>query len=418
MWPFSRKAKAENGAESRDNSFLTFQDVFSSEPNTFAGVTVGRDEALTLPAVYRCVSLNAETIASLPVDCLVRRGDRREPYPYPPSWLKQPNPEYDWGQFIQEVQTSLELDGNSFILKVSTDAGRVFELWHLAPNTVSVERLSGTDSKTPPLVYKVRTADGVDVFAPNAMMHIKAFTLPRQLRGANPITYMLAQTIGTGMAAQQFGAQYFGNGAHLSGLIEVPGQLTEEQVNRLREQFRRRHGGISKSHAMGVLSGGATWKELSVSAEDSQFLATQKFTADQISMAFGFPPGFFDADGAKGYVTALHQSLRLWYQTGLLPRITRLERAFSSILPNQAYIKFNTNAFLRMDPEQRIAYYAAGQQGEWLTRNEIRALEEMNPMEGGDEPLKSVQWQPPDGGGADQSDDRASQEALSYGGTE
>jgi phage portal protein BeeE len=83
----------------------------------------------------------------------------------------------------------------------------------------------------------------------------------------------------------------------------------------------------------------------------------------------------------------------LWYQTGLFSRITRNERAFSSLLPRPAYIKFNVNSWLRMDPEQRVAFYAAGQQGEWLSRNDIRAYEDMNPLEDGDEMLHSVQWQ-------------------------
>jgi phage portal protein BeeE len=98
-------------------------------------------------------------------------------------------------------------------------------------------------------------------------------------------------------------------------------------------------------------------------------------------------------EGAKGYVTGVAMRFRMWYLTGLLPRITRIETAYSSLLPRPAFVKFNTNALLRMDPEQRTAFYTAAQLGQWMTRNEIRALEDMNPMEGGNAILKSVQWQ-------------------------
>lgn len=391
MWPFTRSAAKK--PETRDSGFLRFEDVFPSTPNSYAGANVTADSALTFPAVYRCVKLNAETIASMPVDCLVKRGEKREPYPYPPPWLSSPSPEYDWGQFVQEVQTSLEMDGNSFILKVSSDSGRVVELLHLAPRMVDVRRLGGTDRALPPLIYEVKTGGGVQTFPSNAMLHIKAFTMPRNLRGISPLTYALLQTIGTGLAAQEFGANFFGTGAHLSGLIESPGALTTEATERLKADFAKKHGGVSKSHAIGVLTGGATWKQMSVNPEESQFLETQKWTDDQISQAYGYPPGFFSTDGAKGYVTALHASLRMWNVIGLNSRIVRLERAFSSLLPNQAYIRFNRNSLLRMDPEQRIAYYQAAQLGQWMTVNEIRTLEDLNPMPGGDEPLHSVQWQ-------------------------
>lgn len=404
MWPFSRPAHAPE-TERRDDLFLTFEDVFSTDPNTHAGVAVASDSALTLPAVFRCIALNAETIASLPVDCLVKRGDVREPYAYPPSWLTRPNGEYDWGQFIQEVQTSLEMDGNAFILKVSTESGRLFELWHLAPQMVSVDR--ARELRNAPLYYRVTTAAGVDVFPASAILHIKAFTLPRQMRGLSPIMWLLAQTIGTGLAAQEFGARFFGDGAHLSGVVESPTMLNQEQQDKLRATFKKRHGGVSKSHALGILTGGAKWVPMSVKPEEAQFLETQKFTAVQIAQAYGIPPEFVtDAEGAKGYVTGLHMRMQMWNITGLNPRIVRLERAFSGLLTDKAYVRFNRNAFLQMDPEQRTKYYAAAQMGEWMTPDEIRAKEDMNPL-GGDyaKPLKSVQWHQVEPPGDDETDD-------------
>jgi phage portal protein BeeE len=104
--------------------------------------------------------------------------------------------------------------------------------------------------------------------------------------------------------------------------------------------------------------------------------------------------------------------LRLWYQSGLYPRIRRNELAFSSLLPGGAYIRLNVDSWMRMDPAERTAFYQQAQLGEWMTVNEIRALEDMNPLDGGDEPLHSVQWQenqpPPDAAGTDESPEPAS----------
>ena len=226
-------------------------------------------------------------------------------------------------------------------------------------------------------------------------MHLRSLTLPGELKGLSPIA-AAKQTIGIGLAAERFGANFFGSGATLSGVIESPGQMTAEQVERLQAAFSRRHGGVSKSHALGVLTGGAKWTPLSVKPDEAQFLESRKYTATEVANLYGVPPELVASggtDGAKGYVTALSMRMRLWYITGLMPRIIRIERALTDLLPRPAYVRFNTNALLRMEPSERTAFYAAAQQGEWMTRNEIRALEEMDPVPGGDEFLHSVQWQ-------------------------
>ena len=129
--------------------------------------------------------------------------------------------------------------------------------------------------------------------------------------------------------------------------------------------------------------------------EESQFLETQKFTAVQIASVFGVPPEYVtDAEGAKGYVTGLYARQMLWLQTGLLPRIKRLETAFNTLLPEGVYLKFNVDGLLRADPSERAALCTAMIQHKALTPNEWRALEDLNPLPGGDEPLESVQFTP------------------------
>lgn len=387
LWPFStliRENAAAAGVDTR--SFIDFSDFYG--PPTYAGVNVNEDTAVNLPAVYTCWRLNAETVASLPIDVYARRGEQRVPYERP-SWLDSPNDEQDWGQFIEQAQLSLEADGNSFMLKASDDRGRLAGLYNLAPSMVQVDRLNHTSG---PIVYRVGTGSGgQEVFPANAVVHIRGLTPAGTLRGLSPIA-CAQQTIGIGLAAEQFGAQFFGNGATMSGLVEVPTALTQEQAERLQAALTKKHGGVSKSHAIGILTGGAAWKQLSVSPDEAQFLQTRKFTAVELALMYGLPPEFVtEAEGAKGYVTGLYARYQMWLQTGINPRLMRIERALSALLPRPAYVKVNRNAFLQMDPEQRVAYYAAGQLGEWLSVDEIRALEDMNPKPVG-KVLKSVQW--------------------------
>jgi HK97 family phage portal protein len=147
-----------------------------------------------------------------------------------------------------------------------------------------------------------------------------------------------------------------------------------------------------------------------VKPDEAQFLEARRYTAGEIANLYGVPLEFVGDGVSNGaaYVTGVSMRFRMWYLTGLLPRLTRIEDAFTSLLPRGVYVKFNTNGLLRMDPEQRTAFYQAAQLGEWLTRNEIRALEDMNPVEGGDEFLHSVQWQenvPEEPPGTDPADD-------------
>ena len=387
MWPFAKKTEQRDWA----STWLSFGDLLGTA--TASGVRVTQTNAIEHPAVYRCVDLNSQTIGSFPVDCMVKRGDNRLSYPEP-AWLKHPNDYQDFNGLVAEMQASQELYDSAFLLKSSV--GNTLEgLSVLDPSAVEMKWLALEDGRRV-IVYDVQLVTGKVRLAYNEVLHIKAgLPIPGALRGVSP-TVAARETIGTGMAARQFGANFFGTGATLSGVIESPGQMTQEQAERLQEAFKKRHGGVSKSHAVGILAGGAQWKPLGVAPNESQFLETQKYTDATVAALFGIPAEYVSPggmEGAKGYVTGLYQRQMLWYQTGLFPRITRDERAFSSLLPRPAYIKFNVNSWLRMDPEQRVAFYQAGQLGEWLTPNEIRALEDMNPLEDGDEPLHSVQWQ-------------------------
>jgi HK97 family phage portal protein len=370
---WSRKPKEE-----RDyTGFLKWEDVFSNTPNTPAGVQVDRVSAFGLPVVYRCVSLNAMTIAALPVDAVQKVGETRREIPGP-DWLENPNREYDWMQFIQEVQTSLEIDGNAFI-QCFPDKLRASVLLHLAPHMVRVDKRDGE------LIYTLEGA--AEPIPAEQMLHIKAYTHPRTLRGLSPIQ-MCMTTVGLGLAAQEFGARFFGDGAHMSGVIEIPGNPDDQALKVMKESFAKSHTGLSKSHAIGALTGGAKFTAMSISPEEAQFIETRMRNAEEISWMFGIPPQYtIGAEGAKGYVTGITAGKMMWLQAGLLYRIVRLEKSLSSLLPKDQGIKFNLRGFLRPDPTEQASLMVAEVQNGVRTRNEWRSLLDLNPLPGGDKPL-------------------------------
>lgn len=375
-------------ADTNGDWFTAFRDVIEAN-KTAAGVAVTQDSAIDLPVVYRCRSLNAETVSSTPLDCLRRTDKGRVPYAKP-RWMESPNEMMNFGELLGQMQDSLEADGNAFALKATIPGGQLAGLYPLNPLAVEVERLS-----TGALAYDVAQGDGTRerVYA-NEMLHIRGFTPAGAIRGISPIGAM-KQAIGLGLAAQQFGAQFFGSGANLSGLIEFPGgDPGEAPANRIKESFTRKHGGLDKSHAVGILFGGAKWVPMSVKPEEAQFLQTRKSNAAEIAAAYGVPSWMVtDAEGAKGYVTGLYATMYIWLLTGINPRFVRVERALTDLLPRPAYVKFNRNSFLAMDPTDRAAFYRAGLRDRWLVPNEVREKEDMDPLPGGDEALWSVQWQ-------------------------
>jgi len=313
--------------------------------------------------------------------------------------MESPNDMMDFGEFLGQMQDSLEADGNAFALKAATKSGLLAGLYPLNPESVKVEHQP--DGK---LAYDISQTNDVPirVYA-NEMLHIRGHTPAGEVRGISPIA-ALKQAIGLGLAAQQFGAKFFGSGANLSGIVEVPGpDPGEEKAERVKENFTRKHGGLDKSFALGILFGGAKWVPMSVKPEEAQFLETRRFNAVEIASAYGVPSWLVtDAEGAKGYVTGLYATMYMWLLTGINPRFVRWERALTALLPPNVYAKFNRNSFLAMDPSDRANFYASGLRDKWLVPNEVREKEDMDPLPGGDEPLESVQWhkEPTDNEGA------------------
>ena len=350
---------------------------------TWAGVQVDTQSAMQLLTVHGCVRLIADGIGTLPTDVFREKPDgTREPVA-PPKWVEQPTVDLDWTAWATQVLSSLLLSGNAYCWRMYDDSARLSELVPLDPTKVKIRRDRGRK------VYDVagKPATPLDI------LHIPGLMLPGSDAGVSPVEYA-RQTIGLGLAAQEYGARFFGQGATQTGVIEVPGDLPSDKAREIARLWERRHSGKSKAHLPGVLEGGAKWVSTGVTNEQAQFLQTRNFTDAEIAgQMFLVDPADLGI-GVEGtsltYANLEQRNLRR-VQVTYLPWIVRLERAISAELARPRYLKLNVNGLLRADFKTRFEGYAIGVRNDFLQRSEIREWEDLPVIPGlDDRPLPTM----------------------------
>lgn len=354
-----------------------------------AGVAVSQDTAMRLIPVYACIRVNSETLASLPADAVRSRSTvpGREPVPRPPRWIDTPNPETTWFELVQRVVQCLLLDGNAFVLITARDAqGYPQELWTLNPRDVDVKRTGNGRTRfvfggTVPLSRFGPDNPAGDV------LHIKLMD-DGYGRGMSPIE-QARQGIGLGLASEKSGSKLFGQGMQMPGVIELPAmnaQNTQVAVDAMQAAWQARHGGTDNAHKPGVITGGGHWNSISVTPEQAQFLETRKFQVIEIARLYGTPPIVIgEVDVQSSWGTGVEQQVIGWYRFGLLPQIIRLEQGFSQLMPRGQYLKLNVKGLLRGDLTAQTEAYVKAVTNGWMSRAEVRELEDMPPEDGLDE---------------------------------
>lgn len=374
-----------------------------------AGVVVSPESAIRMSTVYACVRLLGDTISSLPMGAYVRRGRQRISYAAVygdvPAWVNKPNSELTRMEFLEQVLASLNLKGNAYILTVRDDMGDVVELYCINPESVRIVRKGPNE----PLVYEVTVkeynpASGVYsqdfnqkvmTLTKDELLHIPLFLLPGSLYGLGPIEAARI-TVGAVMAADTYAASYFGNAANPGGIIEVPGEMTEEQATSIGRDWNITHSGPYRAGKIGVLTGGAQFKPLALNAQDAQLLDTRRFGLEEIARLFRVPISLLGhpVAGAMSFASVEAQNLS-FVQHSLRPLLERIEQALSSLLPEKdGFIKFNLDALLRGTTIERYDAYTKGLREGFLSLNDVRAVEDLSPLgEAGDQyrvPLQNI----------------------------
>ena len=377
--------------------------VYFGVPTSTAGIAVTEDTALTYSPVFQAIRIISETVASLPLHVYRRTptGRLRVDEMGVSDLLRfQPNDECTAMQFRESIVAHALSWGNGYAEIERDSFGRPLRLWLLQPNTVVVER-----DEFGQLQYSYRLP-GQRIINLHSMdvLHIAG-------PGFDGVTgysvvKMARESIGLGMACEQFGAGLFGSGARPSGMLEHPGRLSDDARGRLRGDWERLHAGIDNAHRVAILEEGMKWTPTSIPPDDAQFLQTRKFQIEEVARWFNIPPSKLRDTGGVSYSSLEQENIAFLSET-LRPWLIRLEQEFRRklLLPesSELYCEHSVEGLLRTDLSARYAAYAVGRNWGWLSVNEIRALENLEPVAGGDVYLQPLNMQPLDSAGGAQS---------------
>lgn len=349
---------------------------------TAAGESVTLDRALRLGSVWACVNLIADTVGGLPVDAVRYRAGARLPVDPVPPFLAEPSAELlplDWRRTIL---VSLLLHGNAFgTVTAVDDLGypRLVEL--LDPAAVRVSRRPDGRYR-----WTVGRADR-DLWPLGDLWHLPAYTVAGQALGLSPITYA-AEAIGIGLAARRFGSQWFAGGGHPTGLLQSEQEIGPDVAAVVKSRFLE---ATSKGGEPAVLGAGLSYSAIQVAADESQFLETMRANVADVARFYNVPPEIIggEAGGSLTYANVEQRGLDL-LTYGLSRWVLRLESGLSRLIPRGSTVKLNTDALVRVDLLNRYRAHDVAVRAGWLSRNEVRELEDRPPIDGGDETL----WPP------------------------
>lgn len=345
---------------------------------TWAGVPVSdAKSSLQLLTVYGCVRLISDSVATLPLDVLREDDTGTITTLTTPVWLEEPVVGLHRAAWLGQVLSSLLLDGTAFISILRDGNGRIVELPVVPAEHVAVTREAGR--------RVVRVGGQIPK---HEVLVIPGLMLPGTEVGYSPVE-AARQSIGAGLATQEFAARFFSQGAVMSGVIEDPGEVDPTKAAAMAKAWGKKHSGSSKSHLPGVLQGGATWKATGVTNEQAQFLETRGFTAAEIAgQMFLLDPSDLGIPLPSGssltYANLEQRNIRR-VQVALMPWIVRIETALSSLLAQPRYVKFNLGALLRGDTLARFQAYQIGIASKFMVPDEARAFEDWSPIPGGDQ---------------------------------
>lgn len=350
----------------------------------WSGESITESTALEVTALMACISLIADSVASLPVRAIRNVGARTEPVPIP-RWLDNSDMHTQY-ELIHMVVTSLALHGNAY-LYVDRDQnnGLPISLTPLHPTSVQVTIVNR---------QRYYTTNGV-VVDPDNMLHLRWWTPPQSAVGLSPIE-MQRNTIGLALAQARFVNQWYSEGATPSSVLEVDGDMTAEQAKVLTATWETSH---RRRRRPAVLTNGMKWKPITASAQDMELAESREQTINDIARIFRVPNYMIGARGdSQTYQN--NESAGMHFVTyTLLPWLVRIERALSKLMAAPRELKFDTSGFLRADTINRYRSHQVGIMSGFLTPNEARAVEGLEPYMGGDEFVMALPGSPMAGPG-------------------
>lgn len=355
---------------------------------TTSGKPVNERTAMQTTAVYACVRILAEAVASLPLHVYEYQDDggKKLVHDHPLYYLlhDEPNPEMTSFVFRETLMSHLLIWGNAYAQIIRDGAGRVLGLYPLLPDKMDVQR----DDRGNIYYAYSRNSDENPMFKEYGDIRLKAedvLHIPGLgfdgLIGYSPIA-MAKNAVGMTLACEEYGASFFANGANPGGVLEHPGVLKDP--SKVRESWNSVYRGVNNAHKIAVLEEGMKYQQIGIPPEEAQFLETRKFQINEIARLYRIPPHMVGDLDKSSFSNIEQQSLEFVKYT-LDPWVIRWEQSLqrSLLLPGEKgkyFIKLNVDGLLRGDYQSRMNGYAVGRQNGWFSANDIREMENMNPI--------------------------------------
>jgi len=387
-----------------DASSSFWRGLIGSAGSSSAGVRVTPESALALPVIQNCVTLLAESLAQLPLELYERQdgGQRQVAVDHPLYQVLRykPNPFQTPYDRVELSQMSAGLRGNSYSVIDRGDDGQVRELWPLDTDKVTV-------LKGPDLLPYYQVAGVADPLPMRLVHHVRWHSHNGYV-GLSPMQ-LHADAVGLALAVRQFTGKSFANGATLSGVIERPKEVAaikdQASIDSIVDQWGAKYSGLDNAKKVALLQEGMTFKPVSMTNVDADLAALLKLSAVDGARIYKIPlPMVNDLD--KANYNTIEQLLIQFVVFALLPWAKRHEQAMMRDFllegdRKRYFIEFNLSGLMRGDQKSRYESYAIGRQWGWLSVNDIRRLENLPPVAGGDTYLQPLNMVAANGAAAD-----------------
>ncbi len=357
----------------------------SSAAYSKAGTVVDPKTALSLSALRRAVSLLAESVAQLPCEVYRRDGDQKAKavdHPLYDLLHNQPNKKDSSFEYFEMAQGFLGLNGNHIALIERDNKANITELIPIHRDKVTI--LKGNDGL--PYYHLIEENKTLPM---RMVHHVKAFSMDG-FQGLSPLQTS-ADAIGLAIAVEEHASKVFSNGTTLSGVIERPKDAaaikTQDGIDKVVNSFVGKHSGIRNMFSVAMLQEGMTYKQMAMNNDQAQLIEARKLGVADVSRLYGIPLSMLSESAGESYKSIEQQSLN-YVIFGLMPWLKRWESAMRRdlLLPSERkdyFIEFNVAGLIRGDMKSRYDAYAIARQWGWLSVNDIRRLENLPPVEGG-----------------------------------
>ena len=352
---------------------------------SISGKVVNERSSMQTTAVFACVRIIAETVASLPLHTYQYKGDGKEKiYTHPLYRIlhDEPNPEMTSFTLRETMMTHILLWGNSYCQIIRNGKGEVINIYPLLPDKMTVDR----DNKGN-LYYAYLKDNTIHYLGPEDILHVPGLGFDGVM-GYSPVA-LAKNAIGLNIAAEEYGGRFFANNATPSGILSTSGTIKDP--TKVRDAWQAAYGGINNSNKVAVLEDGLQYQAISMPNSDAQFLETRKFQIEEICRIFQVPPHMVADLSKSSFSNIENQSISFVVHT-IRPWLVRIEQAMNKKLflekeKGQCFVSFNASALMRGDYKSRMDGYAIGIQNGFFSVNDVRRMENLDPIskeDGGD----------------------------------